>query len=319
MRALLALVALLLSTTAAPAYRAHVDGWEVFDFDAKDMSVVGCMAARPYVGGTRLSFVISTKYEWAVGVANEIWQLQNGATTDVAIHVDRKFVASGKAWHLDGKSALLPIGGVEPFRALQLGHRLDLQTPSGSLSFKLDGSAKAMFAALDCVATLAAPPAKLQAKAIDLLPHAEAAVMLANLLKAAGVIGYKLRQQEPGSADVIFYFPDGTYGSFSAARGAGTPSADDYAGHAIRAWSKFCKGDFLSGRRSIPTVDGSVVRKVITTCRESQGTKAGEITIIRRPSGFLMELVHSYPADIVPNEVERAATIDAAMKMAVGR
>jgi hypothetical protein len=51
MRQLLALVALLLSATAASAYRENVDGWEVFDFDAKDMNVVGCMAARPNQGG----------------------------------------------------------------------------------------------------------------------------------------------------------------------------------------------------------------------------------------------------------------------------
>ena len=316
MRALLALVALLLSTTAAPAYRAHVDGWEVFDFDAKDMNVVGCMAARPNQEGTRLNFVISTTYSWAVGFANEAWQLPKGGRTDIAAYVDRKLIASGKGWHLDEKTIFLPVAGVEPFRALQMGHRLVVQTPYGSEPFALVGSAKAMYAALDCVATLAPPPTASQARQV--VPQSEAAIMIVNLLNAAG-IRYQLNQSRPGSAAVTFSMADGTFGSFVASRGAGTPRADDYAADVIRSWSEFCKGDFISGRQAIPSVDGSVVRKVLTTCRASEGTKAAEITIIRRPSGFLVELTHVYPAETVPNEVGRAAIMDAAIRMVGGR
>jgi hypothetical protein len=145
MRRLVALIALLLSATAASAYRANVDGWEVFNFATKETGrdVVGCMSGRPYQDGTRLSFVITTEYTWAVGVANNAWVPQQGAGA-ITVYVDRKLIASGKGFALDPKTILLPLSGIEPFRALQMGRRLDLQSPHGSLSFILDGSAKAM-------------------------------------------------------------------------------------------------------------------------------------------------------------------------------
>jgi hypothetical protein len=150
------------------------------------------------------------------------------------------------------------------------------------------------------------------------VPQAEAAIMIVNLLNAANV-RYQLHEPKPGSAAVTFSMADGTFGSFVASRGSGTPNADDYAADVIRSWSAFCKGDFISGRQAIPSVDGSVVRKVLTTCRASEGTKAAEITIIRRPSGFLVELTHAYPAEAIPNEVGRAAIMDAALKIIGGR
>ncbi len=302
------------------------EGWEVFDFATKEgnTDLVGCMAGRSYPDGTRLSFVVTTSFSWAVGVANETWELAKGATTDVAALVDRKFVASGKAWHTDNKSALLPLDGLRPFRALQTGRRLQLQTPQGHLAFELSGSAKAMDAVLECVRTLPPPPGQ-QTKVlpeIQLLPQSEAAMMIVNLLNSAGIAGYRLITPMPGDVSVPFSLPDGTFGSFRAARGAGTPLADDFAGTVIRRYSDRCKDDFLSGRQSIPSVDGSVIRKVVTTCRDRAGGVWGtESTIVRRTTGFLIEVTHMYPAGVtgVGNDRERQALLNAALGLSEGR
>jgi hypothetical protein len=113
MRILLAVASwLLLSTVGSLAYKAEVEGWLVQDFSIDKM--VACIMGRSYEDGTRLSIVVSNTYEWALGAANQGWNLKKDATTDIAVYVDRKFVASGKARHLDGKSAYLPLSGSSP-------------------------------------------------------------------------------------------------------------------------------------------------------------------------------------------------------------
>ena len=135
-------------------YRQQVSGWNVFDFTTKERDgteIIGCMASRSYRGNTRVSFVVTNSYSWAIGVANEAWSLRNGATTDVAVYADGRFVASGRAWHIDDKSALLPISGSDPYRAIQTAQRLDLQTPYGSLAFQMIGTRSALAALIRCV------------------------------------------------------------------------------------------------------------------------------------------------------------------------
>jgi hypothetical protein len=100
---------------------------------------------------------------------------------------------------------------------------------------------------------------------------------------------------------------------FSAARGRDTWSADDYAGDTVGSYAKLCQGQFTSGKQSIPSVDGSVVRKVLTTCRTGDITGVTETTIIRHANGFLLELTHVFRADDTAQiGKDRGAMVDAA-------
>jgi len=324
MRILFTIAVLLFSTsTSALAYTVDIGGWQIRYF-LPDRVATGCIMGGNYKDGTRLSILVSKQYEWGIGLSNARWNLKKGGTTDVAAYVDEQFIASGKATHLSSTIALLPLSGAVTYRALQVGHGLVLQTPYGNLSFALSDTAKAMATTLDCVRTLnsATQEARTRNDDFQMLPQAEAMVILTNLLNAAGVRGYRLDPPKQGNLFVSYSLSDGSTGLFLAARGLGTKTADDYAGFAIGKWSELCKGEFMSGKQAIPSTDGSVVRSVVTTCRTGENAIATETTIVRQPNGFLMDLSQIIPASAAgatPNETERGALVNAAMQMREGR
>jgi hypothetical protein len=289
MRRLLLITALLATT---PVEAQDFAGWQLKYFP-DDRSPTGCMMSADYRDGTRLSLIVTTKYDWALGLSNKSWALQKDATTDVAAYVDRQFIASGKAISLDTHIALLPLTGAAAYRAIQGGQQLDLRTPRGNLSFILTGTGKAMSAVLDCAKSLnrgqSSPPTS-TASEVQIVPLAEATVMLVNLLNLAGISGYQLQPPSSTNGAVAFAFSDGAQGLFLAARGQGTKTADDYAAHVISKGSETCKGEYLSGKQPIPSVDGTVVRKVIATCRYGDIALVTETRVVRRPDGFLAEL-----------------------------
>lgn len=157
-----------------------------------------------------------------------------------------------------------------------------------------------------------------------MVPPAEGAILLTNLLNAAGAVGYKIEVPKPDDTAVGFELANGSYGMLAAARG-NTKSADEFAGLLIGNFADACKGEFLSGKQSLPSTDGSVVRKVVTTCRSNGAENVTETTVIRRSSGFLLALSQSVPPSVgtatapTPEDRERGALVDAAMRLPEGR
>ena len=193
MRKLLAVAVLVLAATPGWAYRQTVGNWEISYFPATDRPI-GCIMGGTYRDSTRFSIIVTTQYEWALGLSNPSWNLQKDGTTEVAVFVDQRFVVSGKAKHWDRKIAVLPFTTAEAFRPLQTGHRLDLAIPGGNLNFALTGTGKAMYAVLECVKTLQPrqepqPNASSTTADYRMVPPAEAAVLLTNLLNASGIQG----------------------------------------------------------------------------------------------------------------------------------
>ena len=154
------------------------------------------------------------------------------------------------------------------------------------------------------------------------LSQAELMVLLTNVLNDAGVQGYRL--ENPLRADdpaVIFTLADGSKGKLFAVRGAETWSADTYAGLAVGHMARLCQGQFSSGKQSVPSVDGSVIRKVLTTCQQGDATFVTERTIVRHANGLVIELTHIFRTDhtTARSDQERAAMVDAAMRVRDGR
>src|SRR5215468_12332060 len=120
MRYLYALAALLASTTASLAYNVSVAGWLIHNIATKDpLTRVGCEMKRDFQNRTRLSVIVSTQYEWAIGVADEDWNRQKSEVVDIAVRVDGKLVANAKATYLTAKSAVLPLSAAGSYRTLE--------------------------------------------------------------------------------------------------------------------------------------------------------------------------------------------------------
>lgn len=318
MRSILAAVSMSF-LLGSHAFAYDVNGWQISRFP-EGKPATGCLMGANYQDGTRLSIIVFKDYSWGLALSNNTWTLRKDGSTDVAAYVDNRLIAGGKASHMSTTVAMLPLKGASPYRALQAGHRLDIQTPHGKLNFALTGTGKAMDAVLSCVNALQPAPATpppVAASDFQLVPAAESTALVANLLTAAGITGYKLDPPKESDSRIFFTLGDGTAGYFLAARGSNTKNADEYAGVVISNRSNGCKGEFLSGKQAVPSVDGSVVRKVVTTCRVGADAVITETTIIRRPNGFLVELTHAggAPTSLNANEQggDRAAVINAAM------
>jgi hypothetical protein len=204
-----------------------------------------------------------------------------------------------------------------------MGQQLEIVTARGRFFYSLRGSADAIDATTRCVAALQSPPAAPSAtqRGFRMLTELEASALLSKILTSAGLESFKIDPPEANGNLVFFRLADGSRGLFQAAIG-NTQGADDFTGTVISRQSKFCRGDFMSGKRALPSTDGSVVRVVTTTCREGDGAVVTESTIIRRANGFLMELSQAFPVTRGATSSQqlsggnRAALVDAALRAA---
>lgn len=315
MRRWVAMAAVILSTTPSQAYK--VGHWTI------KSSTDLCHMRAGYVDGTLFSLAVNKSYGWGISLFNSKWKLNKNGTTDVAVFIDGRFITSGKAKHINEQTAVLPLVGVSTYQALRRGYKLKLQTPFGDLRYALTDTAKAMIAVLNCVKSLPGGAPNQTAKSApqdnELLSQSEASLLLSKMLASSGISGYTI--DPPGKGHIVKYnLGDGSRGLFWAARGINTKSADEQTGFIISSLSSECKGEFLSGKKSIPSLDGSVIRRVITTCRMPKHTISTQTTIIRRSNGFLMELTNITPEGVASvNQGEASgdghALVDAAMRL----
>ncbi len=208
---------------------------------------------------------------------------------------------------------------------------LEIVTVRGRFAYSLRGSADAIDATAKCIAALntpvASPTGSLpNSSDFRVLTAAESSEMLGKILDAAGLKNYRFDPPKGDGSWVTFTLADGTFGRFGAVLGAGT-NADAYTAIVIGKLSSHCKSDFMSGKQSVPSVDGSVVRIVTTTCRQGDNAVVTETAIIRHGNGLLMELSQisalsvssSKPSPGDSASKNRAALVQAALQFAEGR
>jgi len=198
--------------------------------------------------------------------------------------VDRESVHRGTAVvGQTGYALLKPPLRERAISAIAGGDQLEIVTERGRFAYSLRGTADAIDATAKCIAALNSPPVTGSTTGggssptdVRSLTAAESAEMLSKILNAAGLTNYRFDPSTGEGGWVTFTLADGTFGRFAAAVDAGT-NADNYTALVIGKQSTSCKGDFMSGRQSVPSVDGSVVRVVTTTCRQ------GEMAVIPTP------------------------------------
>jgi hypothetical protein len=257
----------------------------------------GCIGVGPDHGGTKLSVFVDPNYQWDLIFSNSNWNLPLNQKTIVSVRVDQQPLARGKATSLSRDAIALRVDGTPNCDTVRMGSEIELETPGDELTISLEGSAQALSALLDCVrnsrsSTPSAPEQQAQPQAV---PLTEAAVMLTNLLNAAGIQGYRLQPPAPNATSPQFSLADGTTGLFSAFRGETAETFEDYVGQVMGQLSQKCKGDFRSGKTPIPTDDGSLVRLVGVTCAAEDSAFASRVTLVRHPDGFMVQLMEYAP------------------------
>jgi hypothetical protein len=220
-------------------------------------------------------------------------------------HIDRALIARERVTYITNKLAFMPLKGDVALRALQDGHRLTVMASAGSAVFALNGSGRAMAATEACARSLnrQAPGARAPAderRDFEYVPYSEAVSFIGERLKRNGIADFAILPKDAKADDVIVRFADGMRGIFRAARGQDTASADQYSGLIIARLARSCSSAFLATKSSVSTFDGSVVRKVMTTCQDPDRDIASETRVTRLANGLLLEWSLLGPTNATP-------------------
>jgi hypothetical protein len=331
------LAASLLSLSfATPVAAQNVGGWQVGLWET-DGQYNGCRMRGEFSGGTTIAIAVKAEGGWVVLLKNDTWKVNEGSSLKASLLVDGRVVASGNAdVHANQIIALNFDGGQATYNALQAGLSMQVKTDVGDThKFSLRGTRVAMDAVLQCVANNKhryQPPRGGQQQAQNQgqqgqqnrgtqnqggaqpIPAVEAMTIITNILASSGATGYRI---EPPKNDTISWVGnDGTRGSFFGFRNY-TAQPEDAVASVFRVVSENCKGEVGTIKRSVPTLDGSIVRKLIVACRDGQSVTETSFTMIHR-AGVLMVIEYSGAgagAGGQPQSQE-ASVVDAALSYA---
>lgn len=304
-------------------------GWTVAAMRTQG-TFLGCYASKDFQSGTRWVFARYRNDQWK-GLIGE-----HGGRADNVGHVE--LAVDGNPIHvvnvLPNANHLGRLGQLtdQAIKELADGRVLELANANGTFQFSLSGSEDALNKTLECVDYFEAqergegeaPEPRQQrpdAHQTDVayVPPDEATRLLTAILDDAKTTAYRIDSPKQGSAVITFNFADGTIGAFVAARGRETKDAESYASGVIAKWASNCGGDFLSGKQPVPSTNGSVIRKVTTTCRDKASNYVTETVVVRQQNGFLIELAQTYPANAELPKGEtsrkRGALMDAVMRL----
>jgi hypothetical protein len=252
-------------------------------------------------------------------IGNPSWQLTPKTKFEGVIVVDRGALIPVTGEVIDRDLVVIPLATTaHVVDNMRRGRVMELVIGQTRIPFALDGTALAIPKLVQCAQVASGSAPQQAAAQFRVLTNAEAMVRLVNLLNAAGATGYRLEPPAPKDSAARVTMSDGSIGYLLAAIGD-TKSADDYANDAVGRLSKSCKGEFLSGKQPVATNDGTVVRKVVGTCRTGNDVVGVESTILRRPDGFLMEFSLSVPSSVSlvgdEHSKTRSAITEAALKL----
>ena len=310
-------IALAMTGSAAAETFTH-GSWQGKPLYGQDGKFERCSMIAAYKSGHRLLFDVDRQISWRMWIGNPTWQLTPKSKFEGMIVVDKGALIPISGEVIDRDLVVIPLATTaHVVDNMRRGRVMELVVGQTRIPFALEGTGQAIPKLVHCVKVASGSPPQPTAAQFRLLTNAEAMVRLVNLLNAAGATGYRLEPPQPNDSAARVTMADGSIGYLLAAIGD-TKSGDDYANDAIGRLSKGCKGEFLSGKQPVATNDGTVVRKVVGTCRTGNDAVAVESTVLRRSDGFLMEFSLSVPASVSligdEHSKTRSAITEAALK-----
>lgn len=301
------LIASMLTLLAPTRVGAEtVAGWTVGPWDS-DGRYIGCAMHADFTGGntvgsTTVGVLIKAEGGWFLFLKNNSWSVREGSKLRIQLLVDNVVVHSGTADVLAGQLVSMSFDGSHAtYEALRAGRVMEVVTDAGRTGrYNLDGTRAAMNAVLQCAAnnehrrneTARAPtPAPAQGGGTNAvpIPAVEAMAMLTNMLAMSGATGYRI--ETPTDNTIAWTAADGARGMFFGFRNyVGKP--EEAVSEIYRGAAESCKGEVATVKKSVPTDDGSIVRKIAIGCRTSgQVTQTSFITI-QRQGGVLLVIAY---------------------------
>jgi hypothetical protein len=259
-----------------------------------------CAALAPYNSGVAMLFVVTRRYQWAVGFMSDKFHFEKGTTYRLGLSLDgdEPTIVMGQA--ISSQTVRIDLAPTtELFNKFRRGGELTLIGKDTSYTFNLTDTSKVLPALVQCVneslnptpmqtaqlAPSARPTAAAVARAKD--NRAEATAIVANLLSQAGVRGFQI---VPAGQDEIGWKADVTWtaekvsGALFILENPELRTPSDTAPVLIGLMAQACKGTFFSG--ALPDEAAGVEQaRVFTSCKSANSALTVYFLTIARKRG----------------------------------
>ena len=268
-----------------------------------------------------------------MGLANPAWHLTPGATYNVAFSIDGSVPVYATATALSREQVSLQLAdSAQLFNQFRNGYRLEVTSANQTFGFNLEGTAAILSGLINCVnqqlnPTLSNPFAPRLQPPTDITPQqtqsrashqAEASVVLANVLSAASLQGFRVgsREDVPNVDADAFWAAGDVVGTLNIVDNFGIDDPAIKAG-VIGSDAKSCKGKFVSG--SLPSTEANGEVRMFTSC---EGTDKKTLTVYylavpRSKGGIYLFATLATESSNTQGTQEQLRTVDTNLRTAV--
>ncbi|KAB2919950.1 MAG: hypothetical protein F9K29_03585 [Hyphomicrobiaceae bacterium] len=338
--ALVAFVVRADAPKAATLESSMVEGWLVGAYTNDQTGKFNhCATSVRYQSGIYLIFSIGRNFAWSMGFASPRWKLTRGAEYNLYYYID-----TGPGMSVRGRavsSQLVEVVLTDShtlFESFRRGYQLTVQAADDKFTFNLTNSSKALAATLECARRHVAPTQEAatnpfgprqQPTPPDAKPsiaqsdaRAEAAVVVANVLSAAGLPGFRVLTYDETPADLrlhhAVWVSQNLAGSLRIFPRDAAKNVEELASYVMARDAQDCKGVFASGR--YPTSPETGAARLMTGCSSTNAPVDISYTIApRAKGGFYLFATMGTGGNAEPVKDAGVKLHEAALKSVTGR
>jgi hypothetical protein len=349
---LLGLCSGLQQAEARALFTRDVSGWSLGAYTNDQTGQFShCAVSVPYRGGVIMLFSVNASYQWSMGFADTSWHLNPGAV----IHMDYS-IDSGRSVHSQGtvinrKLVAFPLlDSAQLFDAFRLGNHLNVSLGGRTFRFNLNNSGRALTSALECTrsyvgggmarneqnnpfldgsgpqpysssSTPSTPSYSPPASSSNADTKSEASIVVANVLSAAGMKGFRVVPPDEVPENLRGYdavwFAEGVAGTVNILMPDVANSTEAVSALLLAKDARACSGSFASAKPG--QTEGGIVRLMTGCDRNGQITQV-HYTIAYRPKGgfYVFAVLGDANTGKPAQEVEERV-FDAALKVVAKR
>lgn len=302
--AILALIGGPGAASAETLYNFQVAGWTAGAYTKQNTKQFNhCAASAAYNSGILMVFSVSRTYTWSMGFSHRAWHLTKGQSYDIAFTVDQAPPIGGRAIAIGPSQVEVPLAdSSQLFQRFRQGHQLRVAAAGQVFSFNLTGTSQVLPALLRCVQANVQPSAPTTTATANpfVAPapaptnpagqgrppayRAEAVSLAANILGSAGVVGFRITDDDKNGFIDAAWRADSLFGMVRIE--PKEPPALISAGM-IAVDAAGCKSKFASG--SMPATDNNELTRMFTKCGEGdQGWTVYYFIMPRKAGGYYL-------------------------------